>query len=108
MAFKLKLQTLKFVTYSKITHRIWHLIQFGEGKILGDLPLPRAQGSDTLWVENVYEIGLSGTVKEIEANLCFAIFGIHSKVQNGRHSWGSLNFLHICIRLHYLDTLWVR
>ena len=31
-------------------------------------------------------------VKEIEANLCFAIFGKNSKIQNGRHS---------------LDTLWV-
>ena len=29
----------------------------------------------TLWVENFDEIVLSRTVKEIEANLCFAIFG---------------------------------
>ena len=29
----------------------------------------------TLWVENFDEITLSRTVKEIEANLCFAIFG---------------------------------
>ena len=50
---------------------------FGEGKIL--LKLPRAQCSDTLWVENFDEIALSGTVKEIEANLCFAIFGENSK-----------------------------
>ena len=28
-----------------------------------------------LWVENFDEIDLSRTVKEIEANLCFAIFG---------------------------------
>ena len=28
-----------------------------------------------LWVENFDEIALSRTVKEIEANLCFAIFG---------------------------------
>ena len=28
---------------------------------------------DTLWVENFDEIALSRTVKEIEANLCFAI-----------------------------------
>ena len=27
---------------------------------------------DTLWVENFDEIALSRTVKEIEANLCFA------------------------------------
>ena len=37
--------------------------------------LPRLQCSDTLRVENFDEIALSGTVKEIEANLCFAIFG---------------------------------
>ena len=30
---------------------------------------------DTLWVEKFTEIILSRTVKEIEANLCFAIFG---------------------------------
>ena len=46
---------------------------FGEGKIF--LKLPRVQCSDTLWVENFDEIALSRTVKEIEANLCFAIFG---------------------------------
>ena len=38
-----------------------------------------------------YEIALSRMVKEIEANLCFAIFGKNSKIQ----------------RLHSLDTLWV-
>ena len=27
-------------------------------------------------------------VKEIEANLCFSIFGHSSKIQNGRHFWG--------------------
>ena len=41
--------------------------------------LQRVQCSDTLWVENFDEIALSGTVKEIEANLCFAIFGKNSK-----------------------------
>ena len=44
----------------------------GRGKFLEKLP--RAQCSDTLWVKNFDEIALSGTVKEIEANLCFAIF----------------------------------
>ena len=57
-----------------------------------------------LWVENFDEIALSRTVKEIEANLCFAIFGKNSKIQNGRHFWGGENFLQ---RLHSLDTLWV-
>ena len=50
---------------------------------------------DTLWVENFDEIALSRTVKEIEANLCFAIFGKNSKIQNGRHFWGGENFLKI-------------
>ena len=31
---------------------------------------------------------LSRTVKEIEANLCFTIFGKNWKIQNGRHFWG--------------------
>ena len=66
---------------------------FGEGKIFGKLP--RVQCSDTLWVENFDEIALSGTVKEIEANLCLAIFGKNSKIQNGRHFWGGENFLKI-------------
>ena len=58
---------------------------------------------DTLWVENFDEIALSRTVKEIEANLCFAIFGKNSKIQNGRHFWGGGKLQ----RLHSLDTLWV-
>ena len=48
---------------------------------------------DTLWVENFNKIAISHTVKEIEANLCFAIFGKYSKIQNGRHFWGGENFL---------------
>ena len=59
------------------------------------LKLPRVQCSDTLWVENFAEIALSRTVKEIEANLGFAIFGKNSKIQNGRHFWGGENFLKI-------------
>ena len=78
---------------------------FGEGKIL--LKLPRAQCSDTLWVENFDEIALSGTVMEIEANLCFAIFGKNSKIQNGRHFWGGENFVKITKIAQSLDTLWV-
>ena len=31
-------------------------------------------------------------VKEIEANLCFSIFGKNSKIQNGRHFWGGEKF----------------
>ena len=47
---------------------------------------------DTLLVENFDEIALSRTVKEIEANLCFAIFGKNSKIQNGRHFREGENF----------------
>ena len=50
---------------------------FGEGKFFWKLQI--LQSLDTLWVENFDEIALSRTVKEIEANLCFAIFGKNSK-----------------------------
>ena len=50
---------------------------------------------DTLWVKNFDEIALSHTVKEIQAILCFVIFGKNSKIQNGRHFWGGENFLKI-------------
>ena len=76
---------------------------FGEGKFF--FKLPRVQCSDTLWVENFDEIALSGTVKEIEANLCFAIFGKNSKIQNGRHFWGGENFWKIA-KIAFL-RLWV-
>ena len=76
---------------------------FGEGKIFGKLP--RVECSDTLWVENFDEIALSRTVKEI-SNLCFAIFGKNSKIQNGRHFWGGENFWKIA-KSTSLDTLWV-
>ena len=67
---------------------------FGEGKIFGKLQI--LHSLDTLWVENFDEIALSRTVKEIEANLCFAIFGKNSKIQNGRHFWGGENFFENC------------
>ena len=54
--------------------------------------------SDTPWLENFDEIALSRTVKEIEANLCFAIFGQNLKIQNGRHFGGGENFLKIAKR----------
>ena len=50
---------------------------FGKRKIFGKLP--RVHCRDNLWVENFDEIALSRTVKEIEANLYFAIFGKNSK-----------------------------
>ena len=66
----------------------------GEGKIF--FKLPRLQCSHTLWVENFDKIALSRTVKEIEGNSCFAIFGKNSKIQNGRHFWGGENFFENC------------
>ena len=77
---------------------------FGEGKIFGKLQ--RLYSLNALWVENFDEIALSRTVKEIEGNLCFAIFGKNSKIQNGRHFWGGENFLKIG-KCRILDTLWV-
>ena len=65
----------------------------GEGKIFWKLQ--RLHSLDTLWVENFDEITLSGTVKEIEANLCFGIFGKNSKIHNGRHFGGGEIFLKI-------------
>ena len=64
---------------------------FGERKIFGKLP--RVHFLGTLWVQNSDEITLSRTVKEIEANLCFAIFGKNFKIQNGPHFWEKENFL---------------
>ena len=69
---------------------------FGEGKFfLKIAKITFLTYLHTLWVENFAEIALSCTVKEIEANLCFAIFGKNSKIQNGRHFWGGENFLKI-------------
>ena len=78
---------------------------FGERKFFWKLP--RVHFSDTLWVENFDEIALSRTVKEIEENLCFAIFGKNLKIQNGRHFWGGENFLKIA-KSTFTDTLWVK
>ena len=60
----------------------------GEGKFF--FKLPRIQCSNTCGSKI-----LSRMVKEIEGNLCFAIFGKTSKIQNGRHFWGGENFLKI-------------
>ena len=50
---------------------------FEEGKFFSKLA--RVHFLYTLWVENFDEIALSRMVKEIEAILCFAIFGKNSK-----------------------------
>ena len=66
---------------------------FGEGKIF----LKTAKITFLRYPvgENFDEIALSRTVKEIEANFCFAILGKNSKIQNGHHFWGGENFLKI-------------
>ena len=51
----------------------------------------------TLWVESFDKITLSRRVEEIEANLCFSIFGKNAKIQNGRHFWEEEDFLKISI-----------
>ena len=77
---------------------------FGEGKIF--LKIANRHSLDTPWIENFVEIAVSRTVKEIQAILCFSIFGKNSKIQNGRHFWGGENFLKLANR-QALDTLWV-
>ena len=47
------------------------------------------------WVENFDEVTLSCTVKKIEANFCFSIFGKNSKIQNGPPYVGRGKFLKI-------------
>ena len=59
------------------------------------------------WVENFDEITLSCTVKKIEANFCFSIFGKNLKIQDGRHFWEEEIFFENCQGVHFLDTLWV-
>ena len=59
---------------------------FGEGKIF--LKIAKSTFLRYLWFENFDEIALSRMDKEIEANLCFGLFGKNSKIQNGRHFWG--------------------
>ena len=68
--------------------------------------MQRLHSLDTLWVENFDEIALSRMVKEIEANLCFAIFGKNLKIQNGRHFRGGEIFFKIP-KNTMLKYLWV-
>ena len=49
-----------------------------------------------MWIENFDKIALSRMVKEIEANLCFCIFGKNLKIQNGHHFWGEEMFFENC------------
>ena len=78
---------------------------FGEGKIF--CKLRRVRFSIPCGSKNFDQITLSRTVKEIAANLCFAIFGKISKIQNGRQFWGGEFFFGKLPRVHFSDTLWV-
>ena len=69
---------------------------FGESNFF--FKLARVHCLDILWVENLNKIALSRTVEEIEANLCFAIFGKNSKIQNGRHFWEGNFFFENCLQ----------
>ena len=60
---------------------------------------------DLSGVENFDEISLSQTVKEIEAFLCFCIFGENSKIQNDRHFWKEEHLWNLSW-VYCLDTLW--
>ena len=68
--------------YSSIfgENSIW-LPFLGKGKIFEKMTI--IDFLYTLWVENFDKIAVSRMVKEIEANLCFSIFGKNSKIQNG-------------------------
>ena len=68
--------------------------------------MQRLHSLDTLWVENFDEIALSRMVKEIEANLRFAIFGKNLKIQNGGHFRGGEIFFKIA-KNTMLKYLWV-
>ena len=71
------------------------------------LKIARVHFLDTPWVENFDEIALSRTVKEIEANLCFAIL---VKIRKFKMAaiFGEGKIFGKLHRLHSLDTLWVK
>ena len=48
-----------------------------------------------MWVKEFAEFTLSGTVLEIQAFFCFAIFVKNLKIQYGRHFWWDKKFLKI-------------
>ena len=75
---------------------------FGEGKIFWKLQI--LHSLDTLWVENFHKIALSRTVKEIEANLCFAILAKIGKFKMAA-IFGEGKIFWKLQRLHSLDTL---
>ena len=50
-----------------------------------------------MWVKKFAKFTLSGTVFEIQAFLCFAIFAKNSKIQNGCHFWWDKDFVEIAL-----------
>ena len=58
------------------------------------------------WVENFDEITLPCTVKKIEVNSCFSIFGKNLKIQNGCHFCEKENFLKIA-KSTFLRYPWI-
>ena len=79
--------------WEKFENSKW-LPLLGRGKFFSKLPT--VHWSDILLLDNFDEIALYRTVKETEANLCFAIFGENLKIQNGRHFWGGEIFFENC------------
>ena len=77
---------------------------FGEGKFFWKLA--RVHWSGTLFLDNFDEIALSRTVKEIEANSCFAIFGKIRKFKMAA-ILGEGKIFGKLQRVHSWDTLWV-
>ena len=67
---------LCFSIFGKNSNSKWPAF-LGRGNFF--LKIDRVYFLDTLWVENFNEIALSRTVKEIEANEHFSIFGENSK-----------------------------
>ena len=66
----------------------------------------RVHSLDTLWVENFDEIALSRTVKEIEANLCFATLAKIRKFKMAA-TFGEGKIFGKLLTVHSLDILWV-
>ena len=71
-----------------------------------EIPCGLKISSKSLYLANFAEIALSRTIKEIEANLCFAIVGKNSKFKMAA-TFGEGKIFGKLQRVHSLDTLWV-
>ena len=80
-----RLQSLKSNSKINILNSsIWKIKKFkmaAPPKFFGQMGI--VDELDTLWVENLDEIALSRSVKEIAKFLCFGFFAKNSKIQNG-------------------------